>query len=218
MAAEIAHDSDALLSTLPHYYRGEISQANNTQNRIDQTTNWAATIIAAIVSVVFADQSVAPKLLLVGMLTLGVFLSYEVRRYRVYDLSRARVRFVQQNVFANALDPQGVEHATWREELSRDLRYPTFKVSNREALSRRLRRIYGLLFVVVGVAWVGKVTFLTPRRSWADAAALPGVPGEVVTGTLVVFYLAIGTVALWPSTRGTAGEIHGEKTGEWKQE
>ncbi|QCJ45932.1 DUF2270 domain-containing protein [Haloprofundus sp. MHR1] len=218
VAGEIAHDADALLSTIPHYYRGEVSQTNNAQNRIDQTTNWVVTIIAALLSVVLADPSISPNLLLVGVVVLGIFLSYEARRYRFYDLYRSRVRFVQQNVFANALDPKGVEHSQWREELGDDLRYPKFKVTLLEALSRRLRRIYGLLFVIVGLTWVVKITILTPETTWSDAAALPGIPGEAVAGVLSVVYLCIAVVAFWPSSREATGEIHGEEPGKWKRE
>lgn len=60
--------------------------------------------------------------------------------------------------------PVGMEHPHWREELSDDLRRPRFKVTNREAFSRRLTRIYVPLFTVLGVAWVAKVTPFTPER------------------------------------------------------
>jgi uncharacterized membrane protein len=218
IAAEIAGDAKALLSALPHYYRGEISQANSAQDRIDRTTNWAITVIAALLSVVFSSPDMPAYLLLVGIVVLGIFLSYEVRRYRFFDLYRARVRFFQENVYANALNPSGVEHGRWREELSDDLRYPTFKVGTREALSRRVRRIYGLLFAVLGIAWVAKVTLFTPETLWTEAAELPGIHGAVVAGLLVVLYLGLVAIAKWPGERQAKGEIHGEEPGEWKDE
>lgn len=218
VAAAIADDTDTLLTLLSDYYRGGVSQANNSQNRIDQTTNWAITLIAALLSVVFSSADLPAYLLLVGIGILCVFLSYEVRRYRFYDLYRSRVRFMEENVFANALEPVGVEHSRWREELSDDLRHPTFKVTAREALSRRVQRIYGLLFAVLGVAWVAKVTLFTPEMQWAAAAALPGVPGTVVAALLVVFYLCVAVVAKWPGAREAKGEIYDEAPGKWKNE
>nr|WP_321167630.1 DUF2270 domain-containing protein [Halalkalirubrum salinum] len=45
----------------------------------------------------------------------------EARRYRDYDVFRSRVRVIQENLFANALNPsQGTESHDWRAELSRD--------------------------------------------------------------------------------------------------
>ncbi|MHC3439108.1 DUF2270 domain-containing protein [Natrialbaceae archaeon A-gly3] len=216
VGAEIAEDPDALLSVLPHYYRGEVSQANSSQDRIDQTTNWAITVLAALLSLVFSSPDMPAYLLLIGVLVLCVFLWYEVRRYRFYDMYRARVRFIQENVFANALEPVGVEHLRWREELSDDLRYPTFKVTSWEALSRRIRRIYALLFVLLGVAWVAKVTMFTPETQWTEAAELPGIHGVVVAALFGVFYLCLFTIATWPHRRRAKGEIYGEEPGDWK--
>ncbi|WP_049928536.1 DUF2270 domain-containing protein [Halopiger goleimassiliensis] len=216
IGAAVADDADALLDALPHYYRGEVSQANSAQDRIDQTTNWAITVLVALLSVVFSSPDMPAYLLLIGLIALSIFLSYEVRRYRFFDMYRARVRFFQENVYANALEPVGTEHPRWREELSDDLRYPTFKVSAREALSRRIRRIYGLLFAVIGVAWVAKVTLFTPETQWTEAAELPGVPGVVVAGSLLAFYVAIVVLAKWPGRRQAKGEVYGEEPGEWK--
>jgi uncharacterized membrane protein len=218
IGASAADDTDSLLSALPHFYRGEVSQANSAQDRIDRTTDWAITLLAAVLSLVFSGRNRPAFLLLIGIFVLSIFLFYEVRRYRFYDHWRARVRFVQENVFANALEPTGVEHPAWREELSDDLRQPTFKVSTREALSRRIRRVYGLLFAVAGVGWAFKVTLFTPEQQWTEAAELPGIPGTVVAAVLALFFAGVFVVGLWPGEREAKGEIHGVEPGDWKRE
>lgn len=218
IGAKIAEDPEALFAVLPHYYRGEVSQANNTQDRMDKTTNWAITVMAAILSIVFSRLEMPAYLLLIGILVLSMFLWFEVRRYRFYDVHRARMRFFEENVFANALQPVGVEHSNWREELSNDLRQQMFKVDTVEALSRRIRRIYGLLFTVIGVSWVAKVTLFTPEPQWTEAAELPGIQGEVVALMLGIFYICILFIAYWPMNREAKGEIYGDKSGEWKDE
>jgi uncharacterized membrane protein len=217
VAAKIADDTETLLSTLSDYYRGEVNQATSAQDRIDKTTNWAITVLIALLSVVFSSPDMPAYLLLVGIIALCIFLSFEVRRYRYYDLYRARVRFIQENVFANTLDPVGVEHVQWRNELSNDLRYPTFKVSARESLARRLYRIYGQLFAVIGIAWVAKITLFTPETQWTEAAEIPGVHGFVVAGLLSIFYLGILVLTEWPKKRRAKGEIYGEESGDWKK-
>ncbi|WP_455449552.1 DUF2270 domain-containing protein [Natrinema thermotolerans] len=218
IGATAASDTDSLLAVLPHFYRGEVSQANSAQDRIDRTTDWAITLLAALLSIVYSSRNMPAFLLLIGMFALSIFLFYEVRRYRFYDHWRARVRFVQENVFANALEPTGTEHPAWREELSDDLRRPTFKVSAREALSRRIRRVYGLLFAVAGVGWAFKVTLFTPEQQWTEAAELPGVHGALVAAVLVVFFAAAFAIGLWPDEREAKGEIHGVEPGDWKND
>lgn len=217
IAAEAAGDAESLFSLLPQYYRGEISQANAARVRMDQSTTWAITFIAALVSVVFSGAGVPAYLLLIGIAALSIFLTYDVRRYRDFDLYRARVRFVQENVFANALEPTGVEHPNWREELSDDLRHPTFKVTTLEALSRRIRRIYGLLFAFLALAWIAKITVFSPETAWTEAAALPGFPGPLVALSLGIFYAVLFVLSMSSGTREAKGEVYGEEPGEWKQ-
>lgn len=216
VGAAVAEQPTDLLAVVGELYRGEVNQATTAQDRIDRTTDWAIALIAALLSVVFSSPEMPADLLLIGMLMLGVFLFYESRRYRTYDAFRARVRFVQQNVYADALHPIGAEHGDWREELSDDLRRPTVKITFWEALARRLRRMYGLLFVILGVAWVAKVTIFTPEGNWLETAAVPGVPGAVVLGALVAFYALLGVVAFWPRKRQAMGEVYGEEPGDWK--
>ncbi|WP_226043005.1 DUF2270 domain-containing protein [Natrinema sp. DC36] len=217
VAAEAGTDPEEFLSLLPHFYRGSVSQSVSAQDRLDRTTDWAITLIAALLSVVFASEDMPAYLLLIGLVLLGMFLLFEVRRYRFYDVWRSRVRFVQENIFANAFDPAGVEHhPNWREEIGDDLRQPTFKVSYLEALSRRVRRVYALLFVVIGLAWVSKITLFTPEAQWTEAAELPGIPGLIVATALALFYLTVLLIAFWPGKREAKGEIHGVKSGHWK--
>ena len=218
VAATIADDPDKFLSLLPQFYRGEINQATTAQDRIDRSTDWAVALIAAVLSLVFSSPDMPAYLLLIGLLVLCVFLWFEVRRYRYFDVARARVRLVQKNVFANALDPIGTETADWRSELSEDLRTPTFKVSRGEALSRRLRRVYGFLITLLVVAWIAKVTLFTPEAQWTEAAELPMVPGTVVGAGIALFFVTMVIVAFWPSHREAMGTMYGEEPGDWKSE
>lgn len=217
VAASAADETERLLALLPHYYRGEVSQVTTGQDRIDRTTDWAVALITALLSVVFASEEVPAHLLLVGLLALSTFLAFEVRRYRFFDLSRARVRMIEENVFANALHPSGAEHEDWRRELAGDLREPTYKVTVLEALSRRLKRVYVLLFAVLGIAWALKITLFTPGTGWQSAAALPGVPGPIVAAALGVFYVGVAALALWPFEREAMGEIRDVESGRWKE-
>lgn len=201
VVATAAEDTDAFLSVIQQFYIGEVNQKISAQDRIDRTTNWAVTMMIALLSVVFSSRSLPAYLLLVGHIALGVFLTYDVRRYRSFDFYRDRVRHLQENVFANVLVPSAGEHHRWREELSDDLQSPTHKVTLFESISRRLTRIYGILFTLLGLAWIAKVTLFTPETRWIEAAALPGVSGLVVGGLLGVVYLGIFVLMVWPHKR-----------------
>ena len=101
VAAHAGADPEAFLSILLHFYRGSVSQTTRAQDQLDRTTDWAITLIAALLSLAFASESMSAHLLLIGLVLLGMFLFFEVRRYRFFDVWRSQVRFVEENIFAN---------------------------------------------------------------------------------------------------------------------
>ena len=217
VAQSAASDEERFLGLLPHYYRGEVSQLTTELRRIDQTSDWAVAVMAAIITLTFSGRNTPAYLLFVGIAATCVFLVFESRRYRTYDAWRSRVRLLEENVFANAFDPAGAEHEDWRTEMGDDLRRPTLKITFREALARRLRRVYGPLLTVIGVAWVVKITLFADEESTIEAAALPALPGEYVILGVVLFYATVVVVAYWPTERKAKGEFHDEEVGDWKR-
>ncbi len=152
------------------------------------------------------------------MLVIAVFLGIEARRYQSYDVWRSRARLLQENLFANALDPSaGVERPRWRAELSEDYRNPAIKLPYHEAVARRLRRVYLPLLTVMLVSWLFRIVAYYPGQTWREAASLPGIPGSVVIGVVVLCYgLTVG-IAIWPRERQAKGEVDETKFGEWKE-
>lgn len=121
---EMVDQSTGLGSVAAHLYRGEMERTVGWRDRLDTTTNWAVTVMSAIVAYAFSGE-VSHAVILAGLFMGTVFLFIEARRFRDYDIWRSRVRSLQENLFANALDPsQGVEHDAWRAQLSRDYRDP----------------------------------------------------------------------------------------------
>lgn len=216
VAAKAGRDREDFLSLLPHYYRGEVSQMSTLLGRLDLTTDWAVALIAAMLALSFGSVDSPPYFLLLGMAALLMFLAFDLRRYRTYDATRSRVRLIEENVFANAFDPAGAEHRGWRKEIGDDLRKPTLKVSTREALSRRLKRVYLPLITVLLLAWLFRITIFVPDENPLETAAVPGVPGVVVIAVVGATYLGALLLALWPVTRRAKGEFHGEEPGDWK--
>ena len=117
----------------------------------------------------------------------------------------------------DATDPEGVPMTEWRSELSSALRTPTFKMSYWEALSRRLRKVYFPLYVLLGVAWAFRISLYTPGESWVATASVPGLAGEVVLSVVAVFFLLLTVFAFWPRQRRARGEFHGEESGDGKR-
>jgi uncharacterized membrane protein len=212
--------TDGVPPFLRDLYRGELDRVTTWRGRLDQTINWAVTIMAAVLTWVFSSSDNPHYLLLIGMLTVMIFHVVETRRYRTYDVFRSRVRLIEEDVFAAVLDPtEGAEHENWRAELAKDLRRPALKTSFGEASARRLRRVYLPLLVVLLAAWVTRITVFTPEEGPLASAAMVGVPGIAVITVVVLAYLAAIGFAYWPRERQAKGELYDrDEEGEWKDE
>jgi uncharacterized membrane protein len=218
IAGEAARDRDGFLSLMGHAYRGEVSRSTSWRTRIDRTTNWAVVLTATLLTWAFSGESRPHYILLLGIVMVTVFLGIEVRRYRVYDIWRSRVRILEENVFANALDPEGVEQSNWRELLSDDLRDPTIKISITEGVSRRLRRVYFALISVLVGSWLVRLTvFATTPTGLTGTATIGRVPGVVVLAGVGTYYATVLALMFWPSRRRAKGELQTRlDSEEWK--
>ncbi|WP_049902863.1 DUF2270 domain-containing protein [Halococcus agarilyticus] len=194
-------------SSMAHLYRGEVHRMKFWRERLDRTTNWAITIMAAILTWAFTGNN-PHYIVLIGLAMITVFLVIEARRYRGYDLWRSRVRLMQENVFANALDAsKDISDPHWRRELSEDYRQPKIKISFEEALAHRLRRVYLPLMAVLLVAWFIRITAFMQATGWPASAAIGAIPGVVVTGLVAAFFVAATVVACRPRTWKANGEL-----------
>jgi len=166
---EIATDPSDMVGLLGHLYRGQMDRVTSWRSRLDRTTYWAVTIMAAILTWAFSSRNNPHYLLLIGMATLAVFLLVETRRYRAYDVWRERIRMLEQDLFAQMLDPDSeVTHREWRGRIGDDLRNPAVKVSVFRAFARRLTRVYYPLY-----------SCCSRRGSSASRRSSPKSPGRI---------------------------------------
>lgn len=195
---------------MAHLYRGEMHRMKLWRERLDQTTNWAVIVLAAVLTWAFSAQENPHYVLLIGNVAIGLFWVIEARRYRAYDIWRSRVRTIQENVWAPGLDPSvGPRDPDWRRTLAYDYCEPTLKITAEEALAHRLRRIYLPLFTVLNAAWVVRVTAFGGAE-WPASAAIGVVSGTVVTGLLVAAYVGALALAFRPRTWHAHAELRTE--------
>jgi uncharacterized membrane protein len=186
-----------------HYYRGEMGRMASWRDRIDRTSNWAITMVAGLLSVSLSTSSSHHGVVLFAMLLISLMLLIEARRYRFFDVYRARVRKLERHYFAQALDPQADLKPDWAAGIARSLRNPCFLISYREALFRRIRRNYVWMYVILLFAWLLKISTpkLLPNEPKMDVvfsvseavnnAALGPAPGWSVIAVVALFYAAI---------------------------
>ena len=197
------------INTMVHYYRGELGRMAGWRDRIDRTTNWAITVVAALLSVSLSTPTSHHGVLLFAVLLITLLLMIEARRYRFFDVYRARVRQLERFYFAEILNPRGQLALDWAEPIASSLRKPEFLISYRDAACRRLRRNYCWMYLILLLAWALKISSSTlqgPATAGRDMtlafehvvanAALGPVPGGVVIALVALFYAVIAYFSL----------------------
>jgi uncharacterized membrane protein len=188
----------AEIGAITHLYRAEVYRSTIWRTRLDTTTNWAVVTLGVALSITFASPGASPlPLLLVGVLIL-VFLTLESRRYRYFNVWRARSRWLERNFYAPMLTSGDLRTETaWHQVLADDYLHPTYHISFLTALGRRIRRNYLWILGIQGMAYVGKLMIHPlPVTSWAgfvERADVGPLPGEAVLG-FGVLYIASGVV------------------------
>jgi uncharacterized membrane protein len=80
------------INALVHYYRAEIGRMAGWRDRLDRTSNWAITVVAAVLSLSLSTPTAHHGVLLFAMTLVLLLLWIEARRYRFFDVYRARAR------------------------------------------------------------------------------------------------------------------------------
>jgi uncharacterized membrane protein len=206
--------STEFINVMAHYHRAEIARMAGWRDRIDRTTNWAITVVAAMLSVSLSTPTAHHGVLLFAMVLVLLLLVIEARRYRFFDVYRNRVRRMERNYYAQIFAPEEGTTDEWIHKLGDDLRRPLFLTSHSQAISRRLRRNYCWLFLILLAAWLVKTTFIrmqenaveahlvTSVSEWVRNAAIGPLPGWAVIFAVTLFYAWI----LFASLRRPGGE------------
>jgi uncharacterized membrane protein len=207
-------------TALVHYYRAEMARMSGWRDRLDRTSNWAITVVAALLSVSLSTPTAHHGVLLFAMLLVALLLYVEARRYRFYDVYRMRVRQFERHYFGQMFAGAELGDEPWLKALADDLRHPHFRLGLDVAITRRLRRNYAWMFLILLLGWLLKIG--SPKLQSADAAAdtavswqtvvanaaLGPIPGWLVIVLVLAFYAAIGWTVSRRRKRADEDEVH----------
>ena len=212
------------ITALVHFYRGEIGRADAWRARLDPTTNWAVVTAGGMLSFAFSDPYHSHATLLLGNLLIVIFLCFEARRYRYFDVWRSRVRMIEENFFIpiirrNLVSPR----SNWREFVAEDLDEPKFKITFLQAIGIRMRYNYVWIFLVLLVAWLAKLNLHPSPGPDLDLLfqrmSIGPIGGWVMVALVLAFYGTAAWLAIWAGgQRGASDEVHGleREIAHWK--
>ncbi len=190
------------VTALAHLYRGEVYRSTIWRTRLDTTTNWAVVTLGIALSIAFSSPDASPlPLILVGVL-IFFFLMLEARRYRYFNVWRARCRWMEVHFFAPMLQDGDLHMEDgWQRTLAEDYWKPRYHVTMWVALGRRIRRSYFWILLIQSVAYIGKLVVhpepLTTMAQLYERAAIGPVGGGLVLAFGALYCLTWGLFAAW---------------------
>jgi uncharacterized membrane protein len=209
-----AEESRQFTSVSTAFYRGQVDRVTTWRTRLDQTTNWAVVVMAAILTWAFTSPDNPHYVLLIGGLAALVFLGIEAQRYQEYDAWRTRVRVLEATYFADGYDSDDAGDGRWRDWLGGDLREPALQMTLLEAAGHRLLHIYVHLLTVLLAAWGLRIAVYKTSETWRETASIATVPGEAVVAGVLLVYLGLLAVTAWSAHRGLRREFDPERAAE----
>src|SRR3954452_14934810 len=203
--------STECVNIMAHYHRAEVARMAGWRDRIDRTTNWAITVVGAMLSVSLSTPTAHHGVVLFAMLLVLLLLVIESRRYRFFDVYRTRVRRLERSYYAQVLAPAAdTVEDDWARVLAEDLRKPMFRMSQGHAFARRLRRNYIWMFLILLLAWLLKISspkmqpagtpieFTLSPGVWVSNATVGPIAGWLVIAGVAAFYGGLLYAALRP--------------------
>lgn len=177
--------SAAEIGALAHLYRGEVYRSTVWRTRLDTTTNWSVVTLGVALSITYSSPDASPlPLVLVGVLIL-LFLTLEARRYRFFNVWRARARWIERHFYVPMLmDGDLHTEEDWQKTLAEDYRNPQYHVSYLVAVARRVRSNYLWILLIQSMAYMGKLMVhpvaVGSFSEFVARADIGPVPGQAV--------------------------------------
>ena len=190
------------ITAIAHLYRGQVYRSTIWRTRLDTTTNWAVVTLGVALSISFASPDASPlPLVLVGVLII-FFLMQEARRYRYFNVWRARARWMETHFYAPMLHDGNLHmEDNWQITLADDYMRPRYHVTMMTAIGRRIRRNYLWILMIQSLAFAGKLAVHpTPVESLEQAfrrADVGPLPGEAIVVIGVIYMITWAGIAIW---------------------
>lgn len=181
------------VTALAHFYRGELYRSMVWRTRLDTTTNWAIISTLAILTSSLNNPEYATEALLMGMFVNVIYLVIEARRFRFFDVWRARVRMMEENFYGGILRrDQSSLDKNWGSQVADDLLCPRFHLTRIQAFRARLMRNFRFIFALFLIAWIGhRVAPSAPDKFLTGLQIFPAWVPDLLVGVLYVVLILI---------------------------
>lgn len=201
------------ISALVHFYRGELHRATLWRLRLDNTTNWSIISVMGLVTFSLSERGHSHVGILAGMALVLTFLFIEARRFRFFDVWRARSRMLEEN-FVGPILRRDLKSpvSSWGQLVAEDLLHPSFHITYQQAIRARLTRNYVPLFTLLLVCWVLKLYMdadaIGSGFTLFDAMEIGGLPWWLSLGFVILLYGYLVSIIVFVSRAPSPEEAY----------
>lgn len=187
------------ITALAHFYRAEMHRSLVWRSRLDTTTNWAILATLAILTSSLNNPAYATESLMLGMFANLVFLTIEARRFRFFDVWRARVRMLEENFYGGILRRDMASPLNkWGTQVADDLLCPRFHMTRMQAFRARLMRNFRFIFIFLLLAWIAhRFAPIVPVAQSHPVRGLSVFPSWTPDLIVGLFYLCLLGIAVF---------------------
>jgi len=145
--------SEKYLQVVAHLYRGEMNRLTIYRQRVDIISNWAISLMSALIVLYIGNDSISPYAILVLACMMMLFSFIEARRYMYYRVSQHRVRLLEEGFYAGEVFGGGSADSAFVESMTKSLRNPERTTTLLRSWATRFYRNYIWFFYVILGAW-----------------------------------------------------------------
>ncbi len=187
--------------TIETLYSEETRRSLSWRSAMDWTRNLSVLIVAGMAFVAFGLNGSSHLVLFLGSLSIFALLIFESRMHQFAQTSEERLREIEKNYFAPALDVGVSAAPDWRQRLARGLASTGPEVGFIEAFAARVSKNYFLIFLALDTCWFSKL-YVDPRpaTTWAEfqhRADFGFVPGWLILLVVVPVWGSYVALIVW---------------------
>lgn len=180
------------MGPIAHLYRAEVGRLTAYRVRMDTTTNWAVSTMAALVAFSLGSATMPHYFFAFILFLQLIFCAMEARRYSYYILVRHRCRLLERGLFMRIL-VRDLPAAQWREPLRLSYTVDAEILPFWTSFVVRLNRNYMFMILVTFVGWTFKLITLLPQMDyqfpWHFYAPIAAF--MVIAATLILFFVRV---------------------------
>jgi uncharacterized membrane protein len=189
-------------SEVQSYYSRETQRLLQRERLIETTRYLSVFALGGMIYFAFGFPETSSHLVLIyGSLVIFLFQIFEARTYQMARSSIERLRIVDVNIIAPAVDTTLIPVPGWEKDLSESIRNASAPIRFPAAFAATIFKAYFIIFITLDICWFSKLyLFPFPAGNWGEFVSrldFGAVPGAFFLWFASGFWIVYTALAFW---------------------